>query len=151
MRASGSRSQRGRCMAIVVEILLWIVVELSLQILGEFLVVLGLESLAQSIGRREQPHALLAGFGSLLIGAAAGGLITLIYPHHVSPAVSLPFFAVVVLPVLVGAFAFWLGRRAERAGRPRPALSTFWGGALFAFGMALVRFFLLGSGWTTRR
>ena len=29
--------------------------------------------------------------------------------------------------------------------RPRTYLSTFWGGALFAFGMAGVRFWLMGA------
>jgi hypothetical protein len=133
-------------MPVVAEILLWLLIELAIQLAGEFLVALGFESLAQSLGRRERPHRLLAGLGCLLIGALAGGVVTFIYPRHVSPGATLPFFAVVILPLLVGAAAFWLGRRAEAAGRPRPALSTFWGGALFALGMSLTRFLLLRAG-----
>ena len=133
-------------MALLFEILLWLLVELALQLVGEFLVVFGFESLAQSLGRRERPNRVLAGAGCLILGGLTGGIVTLIYPHHVSPEAALPFLAVVILPLLVGAGAFWLGRRAESAGRPRPALSTFWGGVLFALGMSLTRFLILRAG-----
>src|SRR6266513_2031062 len=66
-------------MAILVEIVVWLVVELLLQLLGEVLIALGVESFAQSLGRREKPHWALAGVGCLLIGGIAGLLVTLIY------------------------------------------------------------------------
>ncbi len=134
-------------MAILVEIVVWLVVELLLQLLGEVLIALGVESFAQSLGRREKPHWALAGVGCLLIGAIAGLVVTVIYPHHVSPSVGLPYVALVILPGLVGLGAFLLGRRAEAAGRRRPALATFWGGVLFAVGMSVVRFLILRGGW----
>jgi hypothetical protein len=127
-------------MAFLFEIVAWLVVELLLQMVGEALVATGIESLAQSHGRREKPHWTLAGLGCLLIGGITGLVVTLIYPHHVSPSLSLPYFAIVILPILVGLAAFWLGERAEAAGRLRPTLATFWGGVLFALGMSLVRF-----------
>jgi len=133
-------------MAFVAEIVLWLLVELLLQLLGELFVALGVESLAQALGRRERPNPVLAGLGSLLIGAVTGGLVTLAYPHHVSPGASLPYFAVVILPVLVGAGAYRLGNRAEKTGRVRPALSTFSGGVLFAVGMSITRFVFLRAG-----
>lgn len=134
-------------MALVVEIVLWLLVELLLQLVGEILISAGLESLAQSIGRREKPHWTLAGFGCLLIGAITGLVITLVYPHHVSPSLTLPYFAIVILPALVGLAGLWLGSRAEAAGRRRPALATFSGGALVALGMSLTRFLILRGGW----
>ena len=132
-------------MAIVIEVVLWLGSELVLQIVAEGLVTLGLEWFKEP--RNEPPHPVLAGAGCMLLGAVTGGVLTFVYPHHVAPSPSLPFFAIVVLPLLVGAGAFWLGTRAERAGRPRPALSTFWGGLLFALGLCVTRFLLLGSGW----
>ena len=39
-----------------------------------------------------------------------------------------------------GVVADALGDWRERRGRPRSYLATFWGGALFAFGMAGARF-----------
>jgi len=134
-------------MGLLLEIVVWLVVELLLQLVGELLVAVGLESLAQSLGCRAKPHWALARFGSFLIGAITGFLVTLIYPRHVSPSLSLPYFAIVILPTLVGLAAFWLGGRAEAAGRPRPAVATFWGGALFALGMSLMRFLILRGGW----
>jgi hypothetical protein len=134
-------------MAFLVEIVAWLVVELLLQIAGEALVATGIESVSQSLGRREKPHWALAGLGCLLIGGITGLVVTLIYPHHISPSLSLPYFAIVILPILVGLAAFWLGERAEEAGRPRPTLATFWGGVLFALGMSLVRFLILRGGW----
>ncbi len=134
-------------MTILVEIVIWLLVEVLLQLAGEVLIAIGVESLAQSLGRRDKPHWALAGLGCLLIGAIAGLIVTVIYPHHVSPSVGLPYLAIVILPVFVGLAAFWLGGRAEAAGRPRPALATFWGGALFAVGMSVVRFLILRGGW----
>lgn len=131
-------------MAIAIEIVLWLVIELLFQLLAEGLVTLGVEWVARP--RHEPPHPALAGAGCLLLGAVTGGFVTFIYPHHVAPAPSVPFFAIVVLPLVVGAGAFWLGTRAERAGRPRPALSSFWGGLLFALGMCVTRFLLLRAG-----
>ncbi len=134
-------------MAFLVEIVGWLVVELVFQLVGEALLTTGVESLSQSLGRREKPHWAVAGLGCLLVGGITGLVVTLIYPHHVSPSVNLPYFAIVILPILVGLGAFWLGERAEAAGRPRPALATFWGGVLFALGMSLVRFLILRGGW----
>jgi hypothetical protein len=37
-----------------------------------------------------------------------------------------------------------IGDRRRAMGRSTTALATFWGGCLFAFGFALVRFLLLG-------
>ena len=134
-------------MALVIEIVLWLLVELLIQVVGEVLIAIGFESLAQSLGRRDKPHWALAGLGCLLIGSITGLVVTTVYSHHVAPSLSLPYFAIVILPVLVGLGAFWLGGRAEAAGRLRPALATFWGGALFAVGMSLTRFLILQSGW----
>lgn len=130
-------------MGFLVEVVVWLVAELLFQLVGELLVAVGFESLAQSLGRRDKPHWALAGLGCLLIGAVTGAAVTLIYPHHLSPSLSLPYFAIVILPILVGLAAFWLGSRAERSGRSRPALATFSGGALFALGMSVMRFVIL--------
>jgi hypothetical protein len=134
-------------MPILVEIVSWLVIELVFQLVGEALVATGVESLSHFLGRRPKPHWALAGIGCLLIGGITGLVVTLIYPHHVSPSLGLPYVAIVILPILVGLAAFWLGARAEAAGRPRPALATFSGGALFAIGMSLVRFLILRGGW----
>jgi hypothetical protein len=49
----------------------------------------------------------------------------------------------IVTPVLNGAFMHWYGLRRKRRGHDRFFLATFWGGALFAFGVSLVRFLLV--------
>ncbi len=133
-------------MPVLADVLLWLVAELLIQLAGELLLAVGLESLSQSLGGREKAHPALAGLGCLVLGALTGLIVTLIYPTHSSPGLNVQYFAVVILPVGVGAVAYWLGSRAERAGRPRPALATFWGGGLFALAMSVVRFLFLRAG-----
>jgi len=135
-------------MELVLEAVLWVLLELLFQLAAEVLISLGFASIAESvIGQRDEPHWAMAPLGCILAGGITGLIVTLIYPHHVSPTVSLPYFAIVILPLLVGATVFWLGSRAEAAGRRRPILATFWGGVLFGLGLSVTRFLILRGGW----
>lgn len=134
-------------MSLLIEAVIWLVAELFIQLAAEFLVGLGFGSAREAVAYSRRLHWMFAALGCVLIGGLTGLVVTLIYPHHVSPAVSLPYVAVIILPLIVGSLALWVGNRAERAGRERPALTTFWGGGLLAIGMSVTRFMILRSGW----
>ena len=67
------------------------------------------------------------------------------WPYRVVASGPYPGISLVVSPLVNGLLADALGRWRENRDRPRTYLSTFWGGALFAFGMAGVRFWLMGA------
>jgi hypothetical protein len=125
--------------------LIELVVELLFQGGGQVLVEGAARLLGASFGRRGQDHPLAAAVGLLLLGAMLGGLSWVVWPHRIVGARAYPGVSLLVSPVVNGLLADALGSWRVNHGRPRTYVSTFWGGALFAFGCALVRFLLVPS------
>jgi hypothetical protein len=127
----------------MIEFLIELVVELLFQGLGE-LVVEGVARLfGAPFGRRDRNHPVVAGIGLLLMGAALGEASSWVWPHRIVGPGPYPGLSLLVSPVVNGLLADALGTWRERHGRSRSYLATFWGGALFAFGMAGARFLFL--------
>jgi len=129
----------------LIEFLIELVVELLFQGLGEAIVEGVARLLMAPFGRRDRQHPVAAAVSLLLLGAVLGGLTWLAWPYRIVEAGPLPGLSLLVSPLLNGLLAEAVGTWRERHGRPRTYLSTFWGGGLFAFGMAAVRFWLLGD------
>ena len=92
--------------------------------------------------RRDRAHPILAGIGVLLLGGLLGLLVSLVFPARLITFGRIPGASLVLSPVL-NAFAMeYYGRWRERRGKSRSFLLTFWGGGLFALGMASVRFLM---------
>jgi hypothetical protein len=127
----------------VLEFLIQLIVELLFQGLGE----LAIEGLARVIGapfgRRDRNHPIVAGIGLLLMGAALGAASWWAWPYRIVGPGPYPGLSLLISPVVNGLLADALGRWSDRHVRSRSYLATFWGGALFAFGMAGARFLLL--------
>ena len=94
-------------------------------------------------GSRRVSQSLWSALACLSLGVISGVVVTLIMPARVLPSPPFPGLSLIVVPPLVGTGAGLLGARWERAGDPRVALATFWGGALFALGMTTSRLALL--------
>jgi len=92
-------------------------------------------------GKRANP--VLAGVGMILLGGVVGLGFALLVPHRLIATHRLPGLSMVLAPaaagVVMGGYGAW---RRRRGGRP-PALATFWGGALFMFSAALVRWVIV--------
>jgi hypothetical protein len=71
----------------------------------------------------------------------------LIVRQRLTPYYPLPGLSLVLSPIATGIAMHWIGEFWSDRGRDRPALFTFGAGALFAFGMALVRFVVLELEW----
>jgi hypothetical protein len=56
----------------------------------------------------------------------------------------IPRISLVIAPLVAGVCMHFLGEWRRRQDRKPTALATFTGGATFAFGMALVRFLMVG-------
>jgi hypothetical protein len=114
-----------------------------LQLLGEALVEFGWRSMGEPFRERGRTHPVLAGIGLLLIGGVLGVLLWLVFPVRLVPNGGIPGASLVLSPILAGLVMHWYGRWRESRGAAVSYTATFWGGALFAFGMATARFLLM--------
>lgn len=112
------------------------------QLLVELGVEVGGRSIRGPFERRENAHPFFAGAGMLLFGGIAGLLLTLVFRRRFFPVSPLPGASLVLSPLLNGVVMEYYGRWRERRTGTRSYLATFWGGALFALGMASVRFLM---------
>ena len=86
----------------------------------------------------------MAGIGLGLIGGAMGWILWLAVPARVVTSGRIPGASLVLSPMLAGLVMHYYGRWRESRGAAVSYTATFWGGALFAFGMASARFLLVG-------
>jgi hypothetical protein len=118
------------------------------QVLFELLAGLGWESLGQGLRRERRANPALAAIGHFLMGSLAGVLSLLIFEGRFFARPAIPGLSLVLSPIATGIAMHWLGELWRSRGRDVPALFSFRAGAIFAFGMALVRFVYLELGWS---
>jgi len=138
------RSEQEPTIEIILELVLTLVWELLLQITGELLIEVGVHSVGDSIRQRGRAHPLLAGLGIILLGGLGGVLTSVVWPTRLFAPGPLPGVSLLVSPLLSAVAMEGVGRWRERRGQTRSYISTYWGGALFAFAMASVRFLWVG-------
>lgn len=125
---------------LILEILSWLLFELILPFLAEVAMELGFESVRHATRRGRAANPWLAGLGLFLLGVVFGFVSAMVAPHRVwRPLLHPAGISVLIAPLVNGAvmqlFGAW---RRSRGGDPS-LLATFWGGASFAFGLALAR------------
>ena len=130
---------------IIFEIIFQIIFEIVGQIVFELLASLGWESLKDSWRRQGRAHPVLSSIGHLLLGLIAGIISVVIIPQRLAPRSSFPGLSLVLSPLGTGAVMHALGRLRGEA--DKPVFFSFRAGAIFAFGMALVRFVYVGLEW----
>lgn len=120
---------------LVVELLL----EFLAPILWEILADLSLAGGKVALDRTDR-YPFWARISLFAFGSLAGGFSLLMRPERVVPPGPIPGLSLIVAPLISGAaMSLWgLYRRANH--HLTSHLATFWGGALFGLGMALVRF-----------
>ncbi len=124
-------------------ILLEIVLELVVQVIGEFLLTLGWESIGHTMRGSRKANPIQAMVGTAILGSLCGAASALVQPERVLPASKLPGVSLVVAPIVSGVLMQAIGDRRRRAGKDTTILATFWGGTVFAFTLAVARFFLV--------
>ena len=133
----------------MLEFLVESVIELAIELVfyggGELLVEGVARLLGASFGRRGRNHPVAAGAGLLALGAMLGVASWWVWPYRVVASGPYPGISLLIPPVVNGLLTQALGTWRTNHDWPRTYLSTFWGGALFAFGMAGVRFWLMGA------
>lgn len=130
----------------LLELVAYVLFEPILPMLVELGLELGWESLRHAAGRGRAANPLLATFGLLILGAGIGFASAALVPQRVwRPILHPSGVSVVLAPFLNGALmqAFG-GWRRSRGGDPS-ALATWWGGAVFAFAVAITRWWLVAA------
>ena len=121
-------------------------VEFLLEFLLEWLFGLGAEALSGLVERDEVDSAAASAVKLAGVGVAAGLLSAGLFPHRlIDRHVILPGASILLAPLATGFAMHLVGRRLRRLGRHASNLATFWGGAVFAFSMALIRWWLVGG------
>jgi hypothetical protein len=124
------------------------VIEILLEFLLSGVLDVLLELLYQGFGTSRNArdrHPVLGGLGVLVIGGVAGGLTTLAIPNRLFGSPILPGASLLISPMLNGLLMHRYGMWRTRRQLGHSFIATFWGGALFSFGFAAVRFAMLGE------
>lgn len=122
----------------MLELILQFLGEILLQIVFEALAEVGLHSLVEPF--RRPPNRWLAALGYALLGAAAGGLSLLAFPSHLVSSPGLRIANLIITPIAVGLLMGVMGAWRARRGQPLLRIDRFAYGYLFALFLALVRF-----------
>ncbi len=121
------------------ELLVQFVLEVLGQLIFELLTSLGWESVKDTFRPRRHASPILSAIGQFLLGGIAGGISLLILPERVATRSFLPGVSLLLSPIGTGIVMHSIGEMWPDDWREKPALFSFWSGAIFALGMALVR------------
>lgn len=131
-------------MEIILEFVLQAFFEFLLQIVAEVLFELGFRSVGEVFKRNPRKNPTLAFIGYALLGAIIGGLRLLFFSEHFIANRSLRQANLVITPTLAGFLMSALGAWRHSRGLGTIRLDSFSYGFIFAFGMALIRYFFAG-------
>jgi hypothetical protein len=123
-------------MGFLFELLFEIILEIVLEILAE----LGLHSIGEAFHKREKRNPFFAIPGYLLLGLISGGISLLLFPQSFIQSQRFHGISLIIIPLLGGAVMSLIGVLRRRRGQELIQLDSFGYGAIFAFGIALVRF-----------
>jgi hypothetical protein len=130
----------------MIEFLFEFILEFLFETILQIAVELGWGSIKHAMRKTRKANPILAAIGIAIIGAGLGLIGSGIFPNRLIKPSPWPGLSLVLAPIGAGTvmqlFGSW---RRQRGGDPS-SLATFWGGALFAFSMALVRWLIVGSG-----
>jgi hypothetical protein len=121
--------------------------ELLFEVLFEFaveaLLDLALRAIAKVFDGVRFTNPVVASASYTLLGALAGGLSLIIFPHPLVQPSRLHGISLLASPVITGFVMSLIGSTLSRRGKTVTQIESFGYGFGFAFGMALIRFFFV--------
>lgn len=123
---------------ILLELALEILFELAFSLLGE---------LSWDVSKSKRPgreiHPALSYLGYFAGGALLGILSALLLPERILGNVGIRGASLVLTPLMAGTVMHYFGAYRRQEGKGTTRMASFAGGAIFAFGLALLRFVLV--------
>ncbi len=118
-----------------------------LQWFGEFLLEVLLDGLGEVLWgifkaefKRPDRHYPVALLGFAVFGIVLGAISVIAWPERVLHRGPVPGVSLVLAPLGAGAVMHLWGVYGRGRGLPMTRIATFWGGAVLALGVAVVRF-----------
>jgi hypothetical protein len=122
------------------EFIVGVILEFAVELGGAVLLDLLLRGTADIFDSYRFQNAFLAWFSYLLCGGTMGGLSLLLFPHPLVHPGRFHGLSLITSPVITG-FAMWfVGTELLEKGKKITRIESFGYAAVFAFGMALIRF-----------
>jgi hypothetical protein len=129
----------------MVDILIEFIIEIAGEALFQIAIELGLElPLSHALRGARKARPLLAAIGIAIMGTASGMIGIRLFPHRLIKTSRWPGLSLVLAPLVAGIVMQLFGSRRRQHGREASSLATFWGGALFALCMSLIRWLTVG-------
>jgi hypothetical protein len=125
---------------IIFEIIFQFFVEIFIQVFAEALFELGFYSLAEALNRKRRRNPFLASIGYLLWGGIIGVITIFFFPTLMIKNPTLRILNLFVSPIIAGFAMSAIGSLRRKRGQDTLRIDSFVYGALFAFGMAIIRF-----------
>jgi hypothetical protein len=129
-------------LALALEVLLNIAVEILGQIVLEVAADLGIVSIRHALGRARLLNPMVAAFGLVIVGSVVGAVSAVARPEPMLPHGRVPGLSLVLAPLVTGAAMAQYGGWRRARGRDTTYLATFWGGAVAALAIAGTRYWL---------
>jgi hypothetical protein len=123
----------------MLDVLLELLVEFIFDFIFQLFIELGFESVAEFFRRRPTLSTVMALIAIPIFGGLVGFVLSNMFPQRLIPESSIPGISLVLSPLATGMVMKLFGDWRRSRGHKPTVLATFWGGALFAFSMALVR------------
>jgi hypothetical protein len=128
---------------IIVEGILSLLGEVLLYFFAEVLFELGVGAIGHGLKKRPSSNPIVSGIGYLLVGAIVGAASAWIMPNRIFRATTSNGVSLMLAPLGVGLLMMAYGKYRQSKGRETTYLATFWGGGLFAFTTAIVRWWMV--------
>ena len=128
----------------MVDALLELVVEFVFEFISQLVIELGFEYVAEFFRRRPTLSTVMAFIAIPLLGGFIGLILSNMFPQRIVPRATVPGISLLLSPLATGMVMKLFGDWRRSRGHKPTVLATFWGGALFAFSMALVRWLRVG-------
>lgn len=123
-------------MEIVIEILLELFGEIIIQVLFE----LGFGSIIEAFKSRKESNTIMSVIGVILLAIIFGFLFSWLLPSRMFPNIPITGLSIILAPLVVGFTMHEIGEWKKKNGKVATIIATFWGGALFALVISLIRF-----------
>lgn len=126
------------------DVLLELLFEFIVEFLFQIIVDIGFECLAENFRKKRSLPPILAFIIIPLVGGLVGLFWSNMFPQRILRGPEVPGISLVLAPLCTGGVMKLFGDWRRSRGHEPTTLATFWGGALFACSIALVRWLRVG-------